>query len=217
MDHNAPSLRNARQENILVTAERLFAAHGFHGVTLRQIAEAAEVPLALVGYYFGRKHDLFRAIFQYRAVCHRQRMTAIDEARRHGLHRIVEAFVLHLVQLRHHPATAAYARLLAREVVQGAATTEHPMAAGFDPLVQRFMAAIADAVPAAGPVEVAWGCQFALGAVALHLRDRRIERLWPGSAQAFDATAGHRLVAFVVSGLTAVLQGAGSAGPGGHP
>lgn len=209
MDHSASPLRNARQESILVTAERLFAEHGFHGVTLRQIAEAARVPLALVGYYFGRKHDLFRAIFQYRAVCHRPPMAAIDEAGRHGLQRLVEAFVLPLVRLRQHPATAAYARLLAREVVQGDATVEHPMAAGFDPLVQRFVAALAEAVPASGPAEVAWGCQFALGAVALHLRDRRIERLWPDGAQAFDPTAAHRLVAFVVSGLTAVLHGAG--------
>ncbi|MBL0943814.1 MAG: TetR/AcrR family transcriptional regulator [Hydrogenophaga sp.] len=215
MEQTAPPLRTLRQETILVTAERLFADHGFHGVTLRQIADAARVPLALVGYYFGRKHDLFRAVFHHRAACHHARLATIDEARRHareaqGLLRIVEAFVLPLVHLRHNPSTAAYARLLARELQQGSPVTEHPMGAGFDPLVQRFMLALGEAVPTAGPTEIAWGCQFTLGAVALHMRDRRIEQLLPGGALGFDRTAAPRLVAYAVSGLAAVLHGDGA-------
>ena len=36
MSTNAPTLRNDRQESILLAAERLFADRGFHAVTLRQ-------------------------------------------------------------------------------------------------------------------------------------------------------------------------------------
>jgi AcrR family transcriptional regulator len=56
--------RGERRTDILLAAERLFARHGYRGVTIRQIAERAAVPLALVGYYFGPKHALFHAVFE---------------------------------------------------------------------------------------------------------------------------------------------------------
>jgi len=210
METIAPTMRNDRQETILNAAERLFADDGFHAVTLRQIADAANVPLALVGYYFGRKHDLFRAIFAHRRHWHLERAGAIDEARRqaqgaHGVQRIVEAFVLPLVQLRHQPAATAYIRLLARELMLGSPEADHPLRDGFDPLVQRFMDALYNARPDASPAELAWACQFTLGATAMHLRDERIERLSQGRVHAHDPAAAPRLVRYIVGGLHAVL------------
>ena len=64
----APSTEAARPDRrhaILLAAEKLFAQHGYHAVTIRQIAEEAGVPLALVGYYYGPKHELFHAIFEH--------------------------------------------------------------------------------------------------------------------------------------------------------
>ena len=55
--------RPDRRQNILDASQRLFANFGYHAVTIRQIAEAAQVPLALVGYYFGQKQELYYAIF----------------------------------------------------------------------------------------------------------------------------------------------------------
>ena len=43
-DHNRPDRRAA----ILLAAEKLFAEHGYHAVSIRQIALEAQVPLALV-------------------------------------------------------------------------------------------------------------------------------------------------------------------------
>ena len=57
--------RPDRRHAILLAAEKLFAQHGYHAVTIRQIAEEAAVPLALVGYYYGPKHELFHAIFEH--------------------------------------------------------------------------------------------------------------------------------------------------------
>jgi AcrR family transcriptional regulator len=54
---------NATREAILVTAERLFAEHGVYAVSNRQISEAAgQGNTAAVGYHFGTKADLVRAI-----------------------------------------------------------------------------------------------------------------------------------------------------------
>jgi AcrR family transcriptional regulator len=51
------------RESILLTAERLFAEHGVAAVSNRQISEAAgQGNNAAVGYHFGSKADLVRAI-----------------------------------------------------------------------------------------------------------------------------------------------------------
>ena len=57
--------RPDRRHAILLAAEKLFAQRGYHAVTIREIADEAGVPLALVGYYFGPKHELFVAIFEH--------------------------------------------------------------------------------------------------------------------------------------------------------
>lgn len=51
----------------MLAAEKLFAQHGYHAVTIRQIAvEAeAEAPLARVGYYNGQKHELSEAVVEH--------------------------------------------------------------------------------------------------------------------------------------------------------
>jgi AcrR family transcriptional regulator len=62
-----PSARSGRavgtREVILTVAERLFAEHGVFAVSNRQISEAAgQGNNAAVGYHFGTKTDLLRAI-----------------------------------------------------------------------------------------------------------------------------------------------------------
>jgi AcrR family transcriptional regulator len=55
----------ATRDVILATAERLFAEHGVFGVSNRQISEAAgQGNNAAVGYHFGTKTDLIRAIMR---------------------------------------------------------------------------------------------------------------------------------------------------------
>lgn len=54
---------DATRELILATAERLFAEHGVFAVSNRQVSEAAgQGNNAAVGYHFGTKTDLVRAI-----------------------------------------------------------------------------------------------------------------------------------------------------------
>ncbi|WP_425570623.1 TetR/AcrR family transcriptional regulator [Pseudonocardia adelaidensis] len=54
---------DATREVILATAERLFAEHGVFAVSNRQVSEAAgQGNNAAVGYHFGTKTDLVRAI-----------------------------------------------------------------------------------------------------------------------------------------------------------
>ena len=71
------------KERILRAAERLFAEHGFDGVSVRQIAAAADVQLALLSYYFETKEGLYRAVF-------RRRIEPIAEERRRQLREVME-------------------------------------------------------------------------------------------------------------------------------
>ena len=74
--------RNGK-ERILDAAEQLFARHGFYGVSLRAITQAARVDVALVGYHFGGQRELVTAVFVRRAgVLNRERLEQLEASRR---------------------------------------------------------------------------------------------------------------------------------------
>ncbi|MEI9810968.1 MAG: TetR family transcriptional regulator [Bacteroidota bacterium] len=55
-----------KQIQIMEMAEVLFADKGFNGTSVRDIAEKANVNLAMISYYFGSKDKLLEALFTYR-------------------------------------------------------------------------------------------------------------------------------------------------------
>lgn len=57
---------NEKQVQIMEAAEVLFAEGGFNGTSVRDIAEKANVNLAMISYYFGSKEKLLEALFAYR-------------------------------------------------------------------------------------------------------------------------------------------------------
>lgn len=57
---------NDKQVQIIETAERLFAEKGFDGTSVRDIADEADINVAMISYYFGSKEKLMEAIFEYR-------------------------------------------------------------------------------------------------------------------------------------------------------
>mgnify|MGYP001251364624 FL=1 len=60
------SLFNEKQIEIIIAAERLFAEEGFDGTSVRDIAKAANVNIAMISYYFGSKEKLLEALLLYR-------------------------------------------------------------------------------------------------------------------------------------------------------
>ncbi|HYK57156.1 MAG TPA: TetR family transcriptional regulator [Flavisolibacter sp.] len=55
-----------KQIHIIRIAEKLFAEKGFNGTSVRDIAEAAGVNIAMISYYFGSKEKLMQALFEER-------------------------------------------------------------------------------------------------------------------------------------------------------
>ena len=68
---------NAKQLQIIQVAERLFAAKGFSGTSIRDIAHEADINVSMISYYFGSKEKLIEALFEVRIVESRERMDNI--------------------------------------------------------------------------------------------------------------------------------------------
>jgi len=57
---------NEKQLEIISVAEKLFSEKGFAGTSVREIAEAAGINVAMISYYFTSKEKLMEAIFTER-------------------------------------------------------------------------------------------------------------------------------------------------------
>jgi AcrR family transcriptional regulator len=56
-----------KRTQILAVAEQLFAENGYDGTSVRDIAQLANVNLAMISYYFGSKEKLLEALIEDRA------------------------------------------------------------------------------------------------------------------------------------------------------
>src|SRR5690554_3718798 len=94
------------KDQIIQTAERLFAEKGFDGASMREVTSAAGVNLAAINYHFRSKEGLLDAILARRLVpVNEQRLRRLDAVLRHAgggrpvLERIIEALVSPVLQL----------------------------------------------------------------------------------------------------------------------
>lgn len=205
----AASPRPDRRQNILDASQRLFARLGYHAVTIRQIAEEAQVPLALVGYYFGQKQELYDAIFGHWSGVVLDRLedlrTAINDGEGDRLERIVSALVIPSVSLRSTPEGLSYALLVTRGLSQQGVEEDRAIREFFDPLANEFINALHDAlqveIPTISRAHAAWCYQFALGSLLHYLSDQRVERLSDGVNVAGDPAVTRQLTAFIVHGV----------------
>jgi len=195
-----------RHRNILAAAERLFARHGYHGVSIRDIAEEAGVPLALVGYYYGPKLELYEEIFRQRSGYIKERLAALETLwqgpREELLERIVRAFVRPALKLAADPEGRQFMQLVARNLVEQGPENSGPRAELFDPVAHAYIDAFMKALPGISRAQAAWCYQFSLGALMHHISDQRIEDLSHGEAKArqFDRSA-ELLCRFLAAGI----------------
>lgn len=201
-----PEARPDRRYAILLAAEKLFAQRGYHGVSIRQIAEEAGVPLALVGYYFGQKHELFRAIFEHWNSTIRERLDALTTVRKNAgepdyLEQVVDAFLGPVLRLRASPEGEWYALLMTRGINEPGTETDLVMRQYFDPMANAFIDALMDAFSGRTRAQVAWAYQFMLGALLHHIGDERVERLSGGVNVPNDPAAAPLLAAFITGGM----------------
>jgi len=119
------SVGPSTKEQLVLTAERLFAEHGIDGVSLRQIAiEAGNANNSAVQYHFGSKDNLIQAIFEHRVPHLARRRRLLSEQRPpHDLRSYVECYLLPMVE-EAEDEDSYYVTFLSR--LQNAGTGVHP-------------------------------------------------------------------------------------------
>jgi AcrR family transcriptional regulator len=114
------------KQQLVRTAERLFAVHGIEGVSLRQISvEAGMANPTVVQYHFGSKDGLVEAILQSR-IEHLSRRRSLLDARAPAddLRAVIEAHLLPVIELGEED-DCYYLMFL--EHLMRYSTTEHPL------------------------------------------------------------------------------------------
>jgi len=203
-----------RRAVILDAAEELFSAHGFYGVTIRDVAAAATVDTALVHYYFGAKRELFDAVFARRAgILNQTRLDAMAayqaaHADCLAVEGLIEAFIGPLIELSmtEDPGWRNYFRLVAL-VNNTPAWGGETMHRFFDPVVRRLIELLKAALPDAELRDLYWSYEFLTGAMMLAVSETgRIDQLSEGLCRSDDMAAVRaRLYAYCAAGLQEVV------------
>lgn len=76
--HRTPADPEDTRAKLLESAYRVFAERGYHGATVREICQFANVNVALVNYYFGDKLELYTEVLR-RAVDDPERLRGMRE------------------------------------------------------------------------------------------------------------------------------------------
>lgn len=208
--------KGVKSTRILDAAEELFALHGYDGVTMRKIASLAKVDVALANYHFGRKIDVFNAVFERRAAeLNKTRLDALrqcqDEAGPAGpsVENIIEAFLrpLELAQESDDPGWKNYLALIAY-VNNSPVWGDKMMSSSFNSLVEEFIEALKKALPGASEEDIYWCYHNLSGALTLTFAQTgRIDRLSNGMCRSDDfATAYGKMIPFVSAGFASVCQ-----------
>lgn len=190
---SAASDERRARERILVAAEELFAEFGFDGVSLRQIATRAEVPVGLVSYHFTNKLGVYRAVFELRTpVVVEQRkaglaLASMEEDPTRRLEMIIKAIVLPMLNLRAAEHHNHFGVLMAREISDPRSGERGIIQDMFDPIALIVIEHLKEVLPHRSTAQIHWAYQMMVGLMSFAMYDAgRISRLSNGAADPAD-------------------------------
>lgn len=120
------------RQRVIAAASELFAAHGFHGTTARDIAERAGVNLAAAHYHFGSKEDLYLEVLraQFAAITDAlerrgARLAADAKPGRAALETLLRARIVGMLEVLMGPPPGLHGTLMLREMCDPSAALPH--------------------------------------------------------------------------------------------
>jgi AcrR family transcriptional regulator len=209
------------KKRILDAAERLFAEHGYHGTSLRNIITDANVNLAAVNYHFSSKEGLLDAVVARRAEpVNAERIAMLEACEREAcgapsLEGVLEAFLAPPFRLSQDPhrGLTLFPRVMARLHSEGGELTRKIFQRHFGQVLARFTGAVHAALPELPRTELLWRWHFAIGAM-VHAISTSAEDVQAMAHDWFDLecseTSLPRIVQFVAAGFRAPVASGSS-------
>jgi AcrR family transcriptional regulator len=201
------------RERILNVAEGLFARNGYNGTSLRDVAGAAQLQTAAIGYHYPSKEELFDTVVRRRAVVMSEwRQRVLQQMRgRQGvapiaLDDLVRAYVQPFYESASHGDAGwrNYAALMGR-LANSTLGTE-VIARHYDPTARQYLDEFKRAMPGVPEASVIDGFTFMVASMlALCANTGRAQRLASAKDLARPLTEPFsNLVMFLVSGFLAL-------------
>ena len=196
------------KDALLDAAEVLFAELGIERTSLRAVTSLARANIASVNYHFGSKEGLVRAVLERRLrPLNEQRLRlleAYEAESRAGLEQILRAFVappLEFMAL----GNPAFTGVMARLHFSHDQELQSILFEVFEPVVDRFAAALGRALPELDEGELFHRLHFAVGAMAgAVIHQGRLLTSWQGRIPDHDQEeATNRLITFLAAGFRA--------------
>ncbi len=201
------------RDTILDRAEACFAAAGFAGASLRDIAAGAGVNQALLRYYFGSKQDLFDAVFRRRGgMISGRRHVLLDRALAEPaptVDAILRAYLSPQWEMKQSGAAgAAFIALQARIHAEPEAHALDLRREVYDPSLKRYIEALAGLLPQIPRDLIATRMAFMVGAYLFMLNDLgRLGDLSDGQIRELPPEEMlEQLVRFLSAGLQAPIS-----------
>jgi AcrR family transcriptional regulator len=196
------------KQRIIDAAECEFAAHGFHGASLRSITRAAEVNVASIHYHFGSKQALLRATLEriVRPV-NEERLRQLDEVlaleQVPSVESILTAFIRPDLELiaRLGERGAIMARFSGRSYTEPEEVVSRIIMDLFSEVGARFLAALSLAIPDVSEDELRWRLRCVVAIITYLLAAQGTARALFDPSDVESANA--RFVAFAAAGLRA--------------
>ena len=207
---------HSTRTRILDAAEELFMQHGFEGASMRMLTARAGVNLAAINYHFGSKHALIEAVFHRRLdAVNTARIAALDRLENESAGQalapaaVIRAFLgPSLAMIEDAKGGRNFARLLGRTYTEPSKAIRALIGQMYAPVMERFKAAFAAALPGTPADELVWRMHFMFGTLAYTLAATDTVQLIAGAKpeDRYDARVlEDRLAAFMSAGLAAPL------------
>ena len=203
------------KDQILDTAEKMFAEHGIAAVSLRSIISQAGVNLAAIHYHFGSREGLVEAVFERRlGPINKARIDLLDEfeARAGGAPPAVEDVLRALfsppIRLSQDPGRGqTLLRICGRFYAEPGDYMQPIFEKLFREVIERFTAAFRRALPHLTLTELFWRTHFAVGTLVHTMLDsRRLSHISGGLCDTSNTEQViDHMVQFAAAGLTAPL------------
>ena len=198
------------KQAILDAAEVVFAAYGFEGAPVREIAKGADVTQALVHYHFDTKEKLFDEVIKRRSTAiNAFRQEQIEKLFVNGttptLESVLEAFYAPTAYTYggSRRTMVPYSQLAVHVTIGADKRSKQLTEKYFDGIAKIFIDVFQKCVPGLSLSDAVFGYMFALGARShVHAHNDRAERLSNGACSNKDLRdVVNRVIPFVAAGI----------------